>query len=498
MLDEAELEAWEAQMKDHFEAHGGLTAEWIIPSGTSTTASRTPTGLQTPPASEDLVSTQEPWTGPVTTGAFPSATELVDRLKRLENEQRRAGTQFQLRFDSELQKWRAVPDNDEESADAGTSEIPTSPLPDEQRQSLEASTEPSHLQESHTPSSTATTPEPSTSKRKRGPELSSSEPKKRKTSVQVVIERTPVPNTNSEITQAVSSPVAQPSGRLARDIGQNVRRKSKTSGRDRKKRTAIQQVQAKQSSQETSLESEGSERVSKRDTGKDKANEADEEDGPVSLRQVLEASTAIEHDLIPKSSHGPRVGKVSGVTRTKRKPAKDQNLYSPYARISRWAAKSAVKEVSLESHGELDGDPHASSSNARTKQNALEQQQLENVMMEDTSASIRKAHSKPLTSKKIQKKTSNLRPQSSGSRMTRSQTKKSFPFVELDDYGEEIPIQGPNFNTQQKNALKMQRVQERKKKKYWKRLHEDAVERHNMQQVWREWFTEQGADYEQR
>ena len=493
MLTEEELEHWAAQIKARYEEKGGIADEWIIPTATSTTESRTPTGLLSPPPSKNLVPNQEPWTGPVTTVGFPSAIELTDRLKRLENEQRRAGTQFRLRFDSVLQKWRAVPDAGEETADPDASSIATSPLHHDYQQPLEASTESSHLQESRTLSPTTTAQKSRTTKRQRDPDVPSSEPKRRRTSEDDATQGPSVINKDHAIAQAALNSVNKPPGRLARDIGQDVRRKSRTSGRDRKKQTATQQVKAKQTYLGTHSESERDEQVSKCHTGKDKAKEVYGENKPNSLQQVKEASTAIEDDPISKTSRRQRAGPV----RTKHKQATEQKAYSPYSRTGRSAARSVTKELPLEASCGLDGEPTASSSTVRTRKKALEQQQQENVGM-DTTASLRNTGSKPCTSKKTKKRTGEVPSRSSEARITRSQTKPSFPFVELDEYGEEINIPDPNLDRAQRNSLKLQRLQERKKKRYWKRLHQDAVERHNMQQVWREWFTEQGADYEQR
>ena len=500
MLDEAELEAWGAQMKAHFQANGGLTAEWTFPSGTSTTESRTPTGLLSPPPTKDLVVKEEAWTGPVTTVGFPSAIELTDRLKRLENEQRRAGTQFRLRFDSVLQKWRAVPDAGEETADPDASRIATSPLHHDYQHPLEASAESSHLQESRTPSPTTTAPKLRATKRQPDPDVPSSERKRRRISEEDATQGPSVINRDHAVPQAASTPVNKVPGRLARDIGQEVRRKSKTSGRDRKKQTVIQQVKAKQTCLATHPESEIAEQVSKCHTGKDKAKEVHGEIESKSLQQVEEASTAIEDDSISKTSRRQRAGPV----RTKHKQATEQKSYSPYARTGRSAARSVNKELPLEPSCGLDGEPTASTSTTRTRKKASEQQQLENVGMDtsashhNTTAPLPNTSYKPRTSKKTKKKTGEVPSRSPEARITRSQTKPSFPFVELDEYGEEINIPDPNLDTDQRKSLKMQRLQERKKKRYWKRLHQDAVERHNMQQVWREWFTEQGADYEQR
>ena len=507
MLTEEELEHWAAQIKARYEEKGGIADEWIIPTATSTTESRTPTGLLSPPPSKNLVPKQEPWTGPVTTVGFPSAIELTDRLKRLEDEQRRAGTQFRLRFDNELQKWRAVPDEGEETADPDASSIATSPLHHDYQHPLEASTESSHLQESRTPSPTTTAPKPRTTKRQRDPDVPSSKPKRRRTSEDDATQGPSVINKDHAIAQAALNSVNKPPGRLARDIGQEVRRKSRTSGRDRKKRTAIQQVKAKKTYLGTHSESESDEQVLKCHTGKDKAKDLHGENESNSLQQVKEASTAIEDDSISKTSRGQRAGPV----RTKHKQATEQKSYSPYARTGRSAARSVTKELPLDAGCGLDGEPTASSSTVRTRKKALEQQQLENVAMDtsaslhsttgplhNTTAPLRNTSSNPRTSKKTKKKTWEIPSRSSEARITRSQTKPSFPFVELDEFGEEISIPDPNLDRDQRKSLKLQRLQERKKRRYWKRLHQDAVERHNMQQVWREWFTEQGADYEQR
>ena len=497
MLTQAEREQWAAKIRARYEEQGGISDEWIITSTTSTTGSRTPTGLLSPPPSKNLIPRQEPLAAPVTTVGFPSAVELCARLKRLEDEQRRAGTEFRLHFDTEDWKWRVVPDNGDGSADPDASSMANSPLHDEQQRDLE-STASSHSQESCPPSPTASAPKPRGTKRQRDSESSSSMGKKRKTSIQDINQGPRVPDTDHDTAQAASKPVNQPSGRLARDIGQAVRRKSKKFGQDRKKRGVIQQGKTGLSHQETDLESKEKKRVSRRDNGKNKANEAYEEDELASLQQVGEASTAIDHDSSSETSQRRRVGP----TRTHSKQATNQKLYSPYARTGRSTARSANKELPREASSGFDREPNAPSSTVRTRKKTLKQQQLDDVEQgrsappPSTSAPLRNTSSNPRTNKKIQKKTGSATARGSSARITRSQTSRSFPFVELDEHGEEIRTLGPNFNNKQRNALKLQRVQERKKKKYWKRAHQDAVERYNMQQVWREWFAEQGAEYE--
>ena len=461
MSTEAERELWAAQIQARFEEKGGIADEWIIPSGTSTTESRTPTGLLSPPRSNDLVSRPEPWTGPVTTVGYPSAAELIDRLKRIESEQRRAGTQFHLRFDFNRQKWRAVPDDGDESAVPGS------------RQPPETSTESLHSEEDDSWPLTSPIKKSKTHKRQREQESPSTR-KRRKVSVDDATEGLPVPDTGHSISQVNEELRAKPSGRLARDIGQDVRRKSKVSGRVQKKRTTLPQLQIGHSYPEIDSESERSERVSKCSIGKDKAKEADEEAGQMSLEQAKEESSVMDQDSIPGTSRKQPVVKVSGPTRTQHKQAKDQNLYAPYARTRRAAARYS---------GHL-------------TQKTSEQQQLENVVM-DTDASPRNTRSKPGISKKVPKKVGKRLSQRSSGRMTRSQTNHSFPFVELDEYGEEIRVQGPNYNGDQIKSLKLQRLQERRKKKHWQGVRRDAIERYNMQQAWKSWFTELGADYEE-
>ncbi|CAF9925323.1 MAG: hypothetical protein HETSPECPRED_005805 [Heterodermia speciosa] len=458
MSTEAERELWAAQIQARFEEKGGIADEWIIPSGTSTTESRTPTGLLSPPRSNDLVSRPEPWTGPVTTAGYPSAAELIDRLKRIESEQRRAGTQFHLRFDLNRQKWRAVPDDGDGPADPGSQQPP------------ETSTESLYSEEDDSWPLTAPTKKSKTHKRQREQES----PSIRKRRKVLVDDATEEPDAGHSVSQVNQELRDKPSGRLARDIGQDVRRKSKLSGRVQKKRTALPQLQYGQSYPEIDSGSERTGRVSKRSTGKDKAEEADEEAGQISLQPAKQESSVMDRGSIPGTSRKQPVVKVSGPTRAQHKQTKDQNLYAPYARTGRAAARSS-------------GHP--------TQKNS-EQQQLENVVM-DTDASHRNTRAKPGISKKVPKKAGKSPSQRSSARMTRSQTNHSFPFVELDEYGDEIRVQGPNCNRDQIKSLKLQRLRERKKKKHWQSVRREAIERYNMQQAWKSWFTELGADYEE-
>ena len=458
MSTEADRELWAAQIQARFEEKGGIADEWIIPSGTSTTESRTPTGLLSPPRSNDLVSRPEPWTGPVTTVGYPSAAELIDRLKRIESEQRRAGTQFHLRFDFNRQKWRAVPDDGDESAVPGS------------RRSPETSTESLRSEEDDSWPLTAPTKKSNTQKRQREQESPSTR-KRRKVSVDDATEEPDAGHSISQVNQELRD---KPSGRLARDIGQDVRRKSKISERVQKKRTSLPELQTEQFCPETDSESERSGRVSNCSTGKECAKEAADEAGQMSLQQTKEESSIMDQDSIPGTSQKQPVVKVPDPTKTQHNQAKDQSLYSPYARTRRAAARSS---------GHL-------------TQKTSEQQQLENVVM-DTDASPRNTRSKPGISKKVPKKVGKSLSQRSSGRMTRSQTNHSFPFVELDEYGEEIRVQGPNYNGDQIKSLKLQRLQERRKKKHWQGVRRDAIERYNMQQAWKSWFREIGADYEE-
>ena len=524
MLTEAERELWvdqiqarAAQIQAQFEKKDsvGIVDDWIIPSGgTSTTGSRTPTGLLTPPPVKDIAPSKDPWAG--TTAGYSSAVELTERLERLEKEHRLAGIQFKVRFDENIMKMRAFPDDGEQTSDSDASSSSTSSFfDDEEYQHLGPLTAPSYPSEDDTPSSTASTSTPRTFKRQRDPELSSPDPKRRKTSVQVVIPRLPVLNSENDMAQVVSKPVDQPSGRLARDIGQDVRRRSKTSGLDRKKRKAIKQGKTRepyehedytwgskplQKTGDTSgnkpLQNTDSSWGNKSAQGTDytwgnKITEACKEDKPTSSHQVEEASSATNNASSSNTDHGQRVGP----TRTKHKSAKDQKLYSPYARTGRSVTRPVNEELSLDSTSEFDEGSNASSPTVRTRKKTLNQQQLENVGT-DTDAPLRNTSSKPRPSKKTPKKTGAVPIQGPSSRITRSQTHPSFPFVELDEHGEAFPALGPNFNSHQKYSLKRKREKARRKKRSWERIKKEAVERYFVSQAWKECFAEHGMELE--
>ncbi|KAL8791749.1 MAG: hypothetical protein Q9195_005687 [Heterodermia aff. obscurata] len=250
-LTQAERDAWADKIQARFEEKGGIADQWIIPSGTSTTLSRTPTGLLSPPPSKDLVSQPHPWEG--TTSGCPPATELIARLKRVEKEQRRAGTQFRLQFDFG-RGWRAFPDDGD--PDPNPNESPC-------------------VEEDYTWPLTL----PATTKRQREEEPASPR-KKRKVSV-------------DDATHDTAHP-----GRLARDIGHAVR-KSKPPGRPPKKRTT------RQPHPET-------DQLSPPSTGKPKAKESNNEDGPASSHQAKQAPPATDQN----SSHKQRVESVQSL-RTK-------------------------------------------------------------------------------------------------------------------------------------------------------------------------------------